>query len=107
MRYDNQVLFDKGFVTLAYRLEAMMDKAPELSDDFDILVKEVHRVLTDGLEDVRDEAFQDGHEIGYAEGYRYAEWEYEGSYDEGYDDGYQNGLSDGYDEGYQDGLNAD
>ena len=36
--YDNQVLFDKGYETLATKFEAVMDKAPELESELTDLV---------------------------------------------------------------------
>ncbi|MDA2738429.1 hypothetical protein PDQ75_25070 [Bacillus cereus group sp. Bc015] len=107
MRYDNQRLYDMGFENLAYQLEAMMDKAPELEDDFNNLVT----IITDELDGVNeiaernyDQGYEMGHNEGYSEGYSDAEWEYESQYDNGYEDGRSDGYDEGFDNGYEAGL---
>lgn len=107
MRYENQVLFDKGLTTLAYQLEAMQDKAPELADDFDNL----QTVISDLVEDVEtneSDAYDRGFDDGHSEGYSDAEFENMNNYDEGYEDGksegYEEGFNDGHSQGYQEAV---
>lgn len=105
MRFDNEVLFNKGYEMLATKFEAVMDKAPQLEEELTDLVI----FVTDELDtaDVRAEdnyerGREDGHDEGYSEGYGDAEWEASSQYDEGYEEG----RSEGYEEGYQEGYEA-
>lgn len=104
MRYDNQVLHDKGYRNLAYQLEALMDKAPHLEDDF----QNLSTIILDELEtnEVRSEdnferGRETGYDEGYSEGYSEAEWENEGQYECGFEDGRSEGYEEGYQEGYE------
>lgn len=105
MRYDNQVLFDKGLTTIAYQLEAMMDKAPELADDFDNLSTAILDLVND-IEDIKQEQYDQGYDEGHAEGYAEAEWQYSDRYDEGFEDGRQEGYEDGFQEGLEAGKES-
>jgi flagellar biosynthesis/type III secretory pathway protein FliH len=101
MIYDLQVLFDKGEVALAYQLEAMREKAPELEDDFDNLTS-----LILALAEEKEDAYDEGKEAGYDEGYSECEWDMSNEWQAGYDEGYEEGKDEGYDDGYDQGLEA-
>ncbi|HDR3499632.1 TPA: hypothetical protein QCN48_005090 [Bacillus toyonensis] len=107
MRFDNEILHDKGFTDLANKFEAVMDKAPELEDELTSLVVAVTDELDTGLvraEDNYERGREDGRDDGYQEGYNDAEWEYSDRYDDGFEDGRSEGYEEGYQEGYESGL---
>lgn len=99
MRYDNQVLYDKGFTSLAYQLEAMHDKATELEDDLDNVATIVLNLIDDLTIDHEEEISR-----AYDEGYSDSEWENSNSADDAYNDGFEDGKADGYNEGYNEGY---
>jgi hypothetical protein len=101
MQYDIQVLYGKGYTTLANQLEAIIEKAPEIEDEVvnltTVILDEVNE-----LENAKDYAYDCGRDEGYSEGYGDGEWDHMHDYDEGFDDG----KSEGYEEGYAEGLEA-
>ena len=106
MRFDNEVLFNKGYETLATKFEAVMDKAPELEEELTDLVIFVTDELDTGdvrAEDNYERGREDGRDEGYQEGYDDAEFEYSDKYDEGFEDGRSEGYEEGYQEGYESG----
>lgn len=105
MRFDNEVLYNKGYENLANLFEALMDKAPELEEPLTDLVIAVTDELDTAdvrAEDNYERGRDEGRDEGYSEGYSDAEWEHSGAYDEGFEDG----KSEGYEDGYQDGYEA-
>jgi len=103
MRHDNQVIYDRGYANLAYQLEVLAEKEPELVDDLDNLADLIVFTLDEEESRVED-AYDNGHGDGYSEGYADGEFEYSGQYDEGYADGRSDGYDTGYDEGHADGV---
>lgn len=98
MIYDLQVLFDKGFTTLAYQIEAMMEKAPHIEDDFYNLIEEVSEILQGA-----DEAISAAYEEGKEEFAETLSYECDVAMDNTYQEGYENGFDEGYDKGLEQG----
>lgn len=110
MRYNNQLLFDKGLSSLAYQLEAMADKAPEIADDFEnlgtailSLVEATEEKLADTFEQGREQGYEEGYEDGYYGGYSEGEMDAEMYLEDDYAEGYEVGYGNGYAEGFEAG----
>ena len=77
----------------------MVDKAPELEDDFDNLTWLIVDMIST-LEQKAEDQFNDGYNEGQADGYREASYEYGEDYERGYDEGHR----DGFEEGFKDSV---
>lgn len=106
-----------GYISIAYQLQALIDKSPEVEDDLLNLATMVIDEITDlnaeieSLESVNKQlesqlvdSVNEGFDRGYAEAEREINATLESSYNDGHSDGYNEGYQEGYDEGYAVGI---
>jgi flagellar biosynthesis/type III secretory pathway protein FliH len=90
------ISFDRFYNTLDLAdVEVPLDLKEHLSELEANCIVEAESEYTTEMEDIRQESYDQGYEVGGEE-----------SYDRGYEDGKEVGLEDGYEDGYDAGWQA-